>query len=204
VDVEEKTRTSRWIGGTEGVLLVLAGLGMFLFGYANCVFMSYLGDVDPKGDSYWFQESVDSTWIWWLVVFSLVVVASAGLPRRAGRSAWVARGSVAGAVGQGIGGVFALAGTGIATAFMNLTNFGPDSVCNYPANYCWPQVPQAWAMAVPGLLGGVVMLAMACLVTRLPWWIRATTPALLWAVAIVTQYQLWEPYMMPILTGPPR
>lgn len=204
MDVEEKTRASRWIGRVEGVLLVPAGIGMFLFGYANCVFMSYLGKVNPRGDMLWSQNSVDDTWIWWLVVFSLIVVASAGLPRRARRSGWSARGSIAGAVSQGIGAVFALAGTGIATAFMNMYNFGPDYVCNYPSDGCWPQVPQTWAMAVPGLLGGVVMLVMACLVTRVPWWIRATTPALIWAAAIVTQYQVWEPYLMPILTGPPQ
>jgi hypothetical protein len=192
------TRLRRW---SEAALLVIGVLGLILVGIASLFFADTLPQVDPSqlghGNSYTGSSTVRD-WVVWALMSSLVLIAITGLP--IGRLA--GHGSARGAVAQGIGGpvvaFWAVATSILANGFYFA---GPGDDCFYES--CWPLHEQIWAMLAPGVLTGIVMLVMACLVTRLAWWIRALVPVVVWIGTLVAQHAIWMNYLLPLFEAPP-
>ncbi|TCC47613.1 hypothetical protein E0H75_22880 [Kribbella capetownensis] len=193
------TPLRRWI---EAALLVIGVLGLLLVGIANLVFDDTLPQVDPRqlghGNIYTGSSTVRD-WIVWALISSLVLIAITGLPT--GRAA--GRGFVRGAVAQGIGGMVVTFWAVGASMLTNAFYFaGPGDRCFYDS--CWPLHEQIWAILVPGVLTGIAMLAMAFLVTRLAWWIRALVPVVVWIGTLVAQHAIWMNYLLPLFEAPPN
>jgi hypothetical protein len=189
----------RWLSRGETVLLIAAGAGLLSFGWIGMGLNTYLSQVDPsqsgQGVTY-HGHSIDSTWIALVVWMSLTLIASAGLPRKGGR------GSLKGAIFQGIGGLVVAGGMAVADAISNVFRFsGEGDRCTYPS--CWPLHQQTAALLAPGLLAGLSLVVMAFLVRLVPWWVRAAVPVVLWLAALVAQHLVWSTWL-PIFEGPPR
>ncbi|WP_253774318.1 hypothetical protein [Goodfellowiella coeruleoviolacea] len=183
-----------------GVLVgVIAVVGLLVFGLASLGLQSALPWVDPRPRHRVSGSGLDRQWAWCVVVTSVTIIAAAGLPIG---KAWAGRGSAAGAVLQGIGGVVVAGWTAAVTRVMGIYLFVPEDYCLYPS--CWPNNHQMVASLVPGVLTGLVMITMAMLVTRLRWWIRALVPVVVWVAALLIQYAVWTSYLLPIFEGPPR
>lgn len=191
------TKTRRAAGV---VVWVVAVVGLAVFGFASLGFQSALPHVDPRpGNTTYRGGGLDWQWVWCVVVTSLTIAATAGLP--VGK-AWSGRGSAGNAVLQGIGGAVVAGWIVVVSQVTGIYYFGPDDRCTYPS--CWPTDEQAVAFVVPGVLTGLVMITMALLVNRLRWWIRALTPVVVWVAALLIQYAVWTSYLSPIFEGPPR
>ncbi|TDD59389.1 hypothetical protein E1263_15210 [Kribbella antibiotica] len=188
----------------ERLLLAVAALVMLGFGYINAGLNTYLPTVTSDQDV-WAGQAKDLTWFALLAGWSLAMIVCVGFPRRAGGSFWRAKGSEAGAVVQGLSGLVAAAGVGLAAAILfNITPWDlGESPCRYVGS-CWPNEPQMYSRMVPGLIGALAMFVMACLVLWVPWWIRVLTPVVLWVAAVITLHAIWVPVLLPIFTGPPR
>jgi hypothetical protein len=91
----------------------------------------------------------------------------------------------------------------LLAALGNSGPLDPELVCVYVTEGCWPRPAQFLADLAPGVLAGLALLVMACLVTKLPWWIRAATPVLVWIGALGLEALLWDSYFMPLFQGPP-
>jgi len=197
-EVLTATRLRRW---SEAALLLVGVLGLIGFAYPTLVFLDHLPQVDPRVIGVSVDSSraaIDQQWIVQALISAPVLILVSGLP--VGRL--TGPGSLPGAVAQAIGGLavafWALAGT----AFANIFFFGPDDHCRYAS--CWPLHEQIWAMVVPGVLTGIAMLVMACLVTRLAWWIRTLVPVVVWLGTVLVQHAVWTSYLLEIFQGPPR
>ncbi|GAA1569675.1 hypothetical protein GCM10009789_23920 [Kribbella sancticallisti] len=185
----------------EVVVLVVAAVGLVVFGYLSLGFHSSLPRVDPSqlGHGVTYSGSgLDSQWAWCVLISSVTMIAAAGLPTA---RLWASRGSIRGAVVQGVGGLVVAGWTGVVS---QLTFYftGPGDNCTYAS--CWPLKEQAAAFVVPGVLTGIVMIVMACLVNRLPWSVRALTPVVVWIATLLVQHAVWTSYLLPIFEGPPR
>ncbi|MFG1911666.1 hypothetical protein [Kribbella sp. NPDC048928] len=198
----------------QACVLVAATIGLVAFGWASAGLNTYLMVVDPRGGSD-PRKALDLTWAAIVVWLSLTLVAAAGLPRRRGsdqsgarplqgRTPWVqARGGAGAAVVQLFGGLVVIGGTLLGYFLSHPYTFGgPDTPCAYTS--CWPLRPQAVALTAPGVVAGLVMIVMAFLVNRRPWWFRAATPAATWLLLLLLQYAIWDPYLLPVFQGPPR
>ncbi|HEY3558648.1 MAG TPA: hypothetical protein VGL05_14350 [Kribbella sp.] len=193
-----RTRVAGWV---EVVLLVLGAIGLLIFGYCLFGFSVGLPQVDPRRHGIGTQGAgLDRFWLVALLITTATILIVGGLPT--GR-AWSSRGSPRAAIAQGIGG-FVIACWTLAVAEFNAGSYftGSDDACTYPN--CWPVDAQKWAFVVPGVLIGVVMIVMALLVTRIPWYVRAFTPVVVWVVAVHVHYWIWTAYLLPIFEGPPR
>jgi hypothetical protein len=185
----------------EPVVLAIGVLGLLVFGYLSFGFHGSLPQVDPSQGSKGVTRAgtgIDGQWVVWLIVSALTTVAAAGLPVADARAS---RGSVRGAVVQGIGGLV-VGGWTVVAAQLTFYFSGPGDGCTYSS--CWPLHEQAAAFVVPGVVTGLVMIAMALLVNRLPWSIRVLVPVVVWVAAVVAQYAIWTSYLLPIFEGPPR
>ncbi|GAB3935135.1 hypothetical protein GCM10029976_045050 [Kribbella albertanoniae] len=194
-----KEQARRWVGVFLAMVAAVVLLG---FGYINAGLNTYLPHV-TNDQSVRPGQAKDTTWFVLLAVWSLAMLVCAGFPER-GRSFWRARGWAVGAVVQGLSGLIAAVGVGMAAA---LYNIGPADLEENPCRYagsCWPHDPQLYAWMVPGLIGALAMFVMGCLVLWVPWWIRVLTPVVLWVAAVLTLHAIWVPVLMPIFTGPPR
>lgn len=190
------TRTRRL---TEVVVLVAAVVGLVVFGLLAFAFKSALPQVDPRRIGHSTSSGgLNGTWVWCVVVSSLTMIAAAGLP---GGKPWSSRGSARGAVVQAVGGV-AVAGWTVAISRLNFYFTGSNDECEYSS--CWPLDEQTAVLVIPGVSAGLVMITMALLVNRLPWSIRALTPAVVWIAALLIHYAVWTSYLLPIFEGPPR
>lgn len=188
------TRARRW---TEAALLVLGGLGLICLAYPTFVLLGYLPKVDPRqvGRVYPGRPAgIDRQWIINALISALLLVPVVGLPVRRPAGA----GSLRGAVAQGIGGLavgfWALVGTTLLTLHLN-------EPCTYAS--CWPMNEQIAATLAPGVLTAIAMIAMALLVNRLAWWIRALVPVVVWLATVLTQYAVWTSYLVDVFQGPP-
>ncbi|MFC5056573.1 hypothetical protein [Saccharothrix xinjiangensis] len=178
---------------------VVAVAGLAVFGFASLGLHSALPHVDPRPGDTTYPGGLDWQWFWCVVLTSSTIAATAGLPVGGVRSG---RGSAGTAVLQGIGGAAVAGWVVVVGQVMGVPYFGPDDRCAYPS--CWPSDEQTVAFVVPGVLTGLVMITMALLVNRLPWWIRALTPVVVWVAALLVQYAVWTSYLLPIFEGSPR
>ncbi|MEV6411795.1 hypothetical protein [Kribbella sp. NPDC051718] len=198
-DVGTSAPQGRWLSLWETGLLIAAGAGLLSFGWVGMGLNQYLGQVDPSQDAQgvtYHGQPVDRTWVLLVVWMSLTLVAATGLPRRNGK------GSLTGAIFQGLGGLIAAAGMGVAEVISNVFRFsGAGDRCTYPS--CWPLQQQTAALLGPGVLAGLSMVVMAFLVRLLPWWVRAAVPVVLWLAALVAQHLVWGTWL-PIFQAPPR
>jgi hypothetical protein len=110
---------SRWTVAGEAVLLVAASAVLLFFGLAAGNLSDYLAEVRPAagGPRVWEAEALDAGWVQTLAVTSLALFAVVGFPR-ASRRWWRARGGVAGAMVQGLGGLWVAGGTVAAHLFL--------------------------------------------------------------------------------------
>ncbi|MFG1911664.1 hypothetical protein [Kribbella sp. NPDC048928] len=202
-DADDRVRVRGWFLAVQALELAVAAVGLLAFGWAAAGLNYYLTTVDPRGgaDS---GKPVDLTWLAIVAWLLLTLVASTGLPRRsAGGGLRRARGGGGAAAVQLIGGLVVIGGTLLAYVVSHPYGFGgPDIPCTYAS--CWPQRPQAVGLTVPGLAAGAASVVMALLVDRCSWLTRAVVPAALWVVLLVLQNAIWDPYLLPILQGPPR
>jgi hypothetical protein len=189
----------------ERLLIAVAALVMLGFGFVNSGLNTYLPYVDVVDQGVRWGQPKDVTWFALLAAWSIVMIVCAGFPRRDGRASfWVAKGKEGPAVVQGLSGLIAAGGVGLASAVFNIMPLDTeDFPCRY-AGSCWPHDPEMYAWAAPGLIGALAMFVMACLVLWVPWWIRALTPVVLWVAAVFTLHAIWVPQLLPIFTGPPR
>jgi hypothetical protein len=198
----------------QACVLVVATIGLLAFGWASAGLNTYLMVVDPRGGSD-PRKDLDLTWAAIVVWLSLTLLAAAGLPRRRGsdrsdarplqgRTPWLqARAGVGAAIVQLFGGLIVIGGTLLGYVLFHPYTFGgTDTPCAYAS--CWPLRPQAVALTVPGVVAGLVMIVMAFLVNRRPWWVRAGAPAVIWLLLLLLQYAIWDPYLLPVFQGPPR
>jgi hypothetical protein len=191
-----------WV--VEGLLLLAAGVAMLAFGLISTGVTAYLPSVDTIDLEVRQPTYQGNSWAWWIAAWSLAMIVSTGRPRlHESSSFWSARGSAGGAVAQAIAGLIAIGGTGLAAVLFNSGPLDPEIICAHVTDGCWPRQAQLYVDLAPGVLGGVAMLVMACLVVNLPWWIRAVTPALLWVGVLGVEYLLWDSYLMPIFEGQP-
>jgi hypothetical protein len=211
----EVPREQRWgFLAAQACVLVVAAIGLVAFGWASAGLNTYLMVVDPRGGSA-PTKALDLTWAAIVVWLSLTLLAAAGLPRRRGsgrsdagpllgRTAWLqARAGVGAAVVQLFGGLVVIGGTLLGYLLTHPYTFGgPDTPCVYTS--CWPLRPQAVALTAPGVVAGLVMIVMAFLVNRRPWWFRAGVPAVIWLLLLLLQYEIWDAYLLPVFQGPPR
>jgi hypothetical protein len=195
----------RWKVAGETAWLVAASVVLVFFGMAAGNLSGYLAEVRPAagGPRVWEANPLDAGWVQTLAVTSLALFAVVGFPH-AGRRWWRARGGVAGAIVQGLGGLWVAGGTVAAHLFLaGLYRLDPTEVtCVYPPT-CWPERPQALAHSIPGVLAGMTMVLMAVLFRRLPWWVRGLLPVLVWVAAVALQYAVLAPRLVPIFEGPP-
>jgi hypothetical protein len=185
------------------VLLTLGAIGLVVYGYLCLGFEASLDQVDPSqlGHGVTYHGSgMDRLWILIVLITSVTMVFVTGLPMAGLRSG---RGSLRGAIAQGIGGaVIACWTAGMSVLLSAFYFMGPDDRCTYPS--CWPLHEQQAAFVVPGVLTGLAMFVMALLVNKLPWVARALTPVILWITALVLQQWVWTTYLTEIFEGPPR
>jgi len=195
--------------------MAAGGLSLVAFGWINFGLSTYLPYVDPSEmgrDVTYRGEDLDATWAWLVLWMSLSMLVSAGLPRQRGPGAggvglsprwWTLRGSPPGAMLQGVGGLIVAGGTLLGYVIGNMFLFsGPGDGCTYPS--CWPYREQTVVLVAPGVLAGVSMVAAACLVGHVRWWVRAFAPVLVWVVTLIVQHLIWTPYLLPLFEGPPR
>jgi hypothetical protein len=204
---EDAPATRRWtlwvVLWVEGLLLVAGGLGMLVYGMTSVGLHGYLPSVHVYDLKVWQPSQRDDEWIKWLAIGAVTMIVLTGRAKLAeGRSFWSARGSVGGACTQVIGG---LVGAFVTLFWAALGNSGPmvRPVPDCVYDGCWPRQAELLADLTPGVLGGLALVVMGCLVTKVPWWIRATTPALVWLGAFGVQYLIWDSYYMPLFQGPP-
>lgn len=189
------TRTRRW---TEAGLLLLGGLGLICLAYPTFVLLEYLPQVDPRqvGRVYTGRPAgIDPRWFINALISGLLLILVTGLPVRR----LAGRGSLPGAVAQGIGGLavgfWALAGATLLSLHLN-------EPCTYAS--CWPMREQFAATLAPGAVTAIAMIVMALLVNRVAWWIRALVPVVVWFGTVLIQNAVWTSYLLEIFRGPPR
>jgi hypothetical protein len=193
------TRLRRW---SEAGLLLIGAFGLVIFGYCSLGLEFALPNVDPRKGSLRPTDAWGWTGQWFLVVVitAVTLLLVSGLPFGSLRSG---RGSLRGAIAQGLGGAVVGCWTfAVGELTKSLYFTGSNDECTYLG--CWPVDQEKWAFVVPGLLTAVVMIVMALLVTRLAWWIRALVPVVVWIGGVVAQYWIWMTYLLPIFEGPPR
>jgi hypothetical protein len=186
----------------EVALLVLSAIGLVVVGYCTLGLNFWFPQVDPRRHGIGTQQGIGfgSLWIYLMLISTLTIVLVGGLP--VGRL-WSSRGSLRGAVAQGLGGaVVACWSLVIAELTAGFYFTATDDACTYPG--CWPVNEEKWAFVVPGVLTGIVMIVMALLVTKIPWSVRTFTPAVVWVAGLLLYYWIWTTYLLPIFEGPPR
>lgn len=193
------SRTRGWI---EVALLTIGALGLIVFGYLCLGFETALPRVDPSqvGHGVTYHGSgLDRTWLVIVLISSLTMVLITGLPVS---GVW-SRGTLRGAIAQGIGGAVIACWSAGMPVFLSAFYFmGPDDRCTYPS--CWPLHEQQLASAIPGVVTGIAMFVMALLLNKLPWSVRALTPVVLWIALLLIQYWVWTTHLIGIFEGPPR
>ncbi|MFF0343839.1 hypothetical protein [Kribbella sp. NPDC004875] len=192
----------------QAIVLMGAVIGLLVFGWVTAGLSFYVTTVDPRGGTD-PGKALDLTWAALVLWMAATLVATTGLPRRregaeAGEHSWRrARGGAGAAVVQGLGGAIVIGGSLLGYFLSRPYTFGgSDTPCI--STSCWPERPQAIALLVPALAVGLALIAMALLVDRWPWWIRAVVPAGAWLVLLSLQYGIWDTTLLPIFQGPPR
>ncbi|MGW7684519.1 hypothetical protein ACWGID_27500 [Kribbella sp. NPDC054772] len=190
-----------FLAGQAG-LLISALIGVLVFGWVGAGLSFYLTTVDPRGGTD-LGKPLDLTWAALVLWMAITLAATTGLPRLLEGSGGVghlwrqARGGEGAALVQGISGVLVIGGSLLGYLLSHPYTFGgPDTPCTHTS--CWPERPQAIALTAPGLAAGLALIAMAILVNRLPWWIRAAMPAVVWLLFLSLQHGIWNTTLLPI------
>ncbi|RZU10370.1 hypothetical protein EV645_6832 [Kribbella rubisoli] len=185
----------RW---SNGVVITLGALGLLPLVFPGLALWYSLPHVDPR-DADQGADPVDIHSARYLLFALLLILLANGLPRAA---RWSARGSVGGAVLQGVCGVAVGFWTYAGTAFGAGAYFtGSDDACTYPN--CWPVHTEEKLSFLAGTLTGVAMIVMALLVNRIPWVIRTTVPLVVCVAGVLIHHWLWVTYLVPIFEAPP-
>ncbi|MER7247366.1 hypothetical protein [Kribbella sp. NPDC000426] len=188
-------RAWRW---SNGVLIALGTLGLLPLVFPGLALWFSLPHVDPlRARAGAVPPDIHS--VNYLLFALLVILLSNGLPRAA---RWSARGSVGGAVLQGLCGAAVGFWTYLGSAFgASGYNTGSSGPCTYPD--CWPVHAEEKLGFLAGTLTGLVMIAMALLVNRVPWVIRTGVPLVVCVAAVLIHHWLWVTYLVPIFEAPP-
>lgn len=159
----------------------------------------YVSKVDPYSLDISDRRIFDP---WWLVpAFSAVMLFAVPWSPKGCQPGWrlaffVSRVCAAVVVTLGV----------LLSLWLGLGDFGPlvqpDASYGCKLAGCWPALPQTMVLTIPALLLAVSLWVLVWFQQRLVW-VRALVPAGLWLVSFVTVYLIWDPMMMPIITGPP-
>jgi hypothetical protein len=196
IDDASRARAAwRW---SNGVVITLGSLGLLVMAIPGLTLWASLPHVDPReADDGARPVHFDPTG--YLLFALLVILLSSGLPRAA---RWSARGSVGGAVLQGLCGAAVGLWTYLGSSFGASVYFtGTDDACTYPN--CWPAHAEEKLSFVAGTVTGLTMIVMALLVNRIPWVIRTAVPLVVCAASVLIHHWLWVTYLVPIFEAPP-
>jgi hypothetical protein len=180
------------------VVIALGALGLLPLAIPGLALWDSMPHVDPR-DADEGARAVDIDPTNYLLFALVIILLANGFPT-AGR--WSARGSTSGAVLQGICGVAVGCWAYLGSSFGAAGYFtGSDDACTYPN--CWPVHAEEKLSFLAGPLTGLVMIAMALLVNRIPWLIRTTVPVVVCVAGVMVHHWLWVTYLLPTFEAPP-
>lgn len=186
--VEGKYGRSRY-GWLLAVLAVLIHVGLATSLFLWCLGFGSLTTVDPSTGGYGLVYRRDrgyGAWAALTVAIAFLIVLSAYLPP------WGEGGSRRRRLyGQAIAGVGSFVSSWLGLTIISAFFFaGPGERCQVPS--CWPMREQAFAVAIPIIATGLVMIGMAVFGRGLPLSVRAWVPAVAWLALVVIQGLVWD------------
>jgi hypothetical protein len=195
---EEAPRTRRAWRWTNAAVLALGILGLLPLALPGLLLWESLPHVDPRDADLGAKPAMDGLLVYFLFAV-LVMVLSNGLPVAAH---WSARGSLGGAVLQGVCGTAVIGWAWFGAKFGVGSYFtGTDDACTYPN--CWPVHTEEKYAWLPGLVVGLVLIAMASLLKPVPWWVRTVVPVVVGVAALRIHHWYWVTQLLPVFEAPP-